>query len=267
MIIVTGSEGYIGSHLTRLFNESLGFPYVGLDRRAGLDILSPEGKVQFETLAKTAETVIHLAAQPRIPASWTNTSNYIRDNIELTEYVARICAENKCHLIFASSSSVYGNGDGPLNPYSWTKLSAEDIVKIYGDTLDLNYTIVRIFTTYGNNGPLVIDKWINQAKNNQPITLRGTGNQRRDFIHVEDVAYALAKTVESLPYNLVIDIGTGQNYSLNELVGLFNSEIIVEDELTGYAQATLADTREAEKYLGWYAKHTLPDWIKTNLSK
>jgi len=265
-MIITGSEGYIGSHLIELFKESK-FPYTGLDRKSGLDILSEEGRRNFEALAKTAETVIHLAARPRIPASWTNTADYIRDNIELTEYVARICAENKCHLIFASSSSVYGNGDGPLNPYSWTKLAAEDIIKIYGDTLGLHYTIARIFTTYGNNGPLVIDKWISQANNGEPITLRGTGNQRRDFVHVEDVAYALAKAAIATPCNIVMDIGTGQNYSLNELVGLFDCEIIVENELAGYAQATIADTREAKKYLGWSATHTLPDWIKSNLSK
>jgi nucleoside-diphosphate-sugar epimerase len=164
-IIITGSEGYIGTTLKKVLDRH-GVPHVDFDRKLNYDLLSPEGQAEFEHFAGGASTVIHLAARPRIPPSWTETADYIRDNIQLTEYVARVCAEKGCHLIFASSSSVLGNGDGPLNPYSWTKKSCEDIIKIHNPA----HTILRIFTTYGNNGPLVIDKWVDQYKRGELIT-------------------------------------------------------------------------------------------------
>lgn len=262
--IITGSDGYIGTNLKQVFDKHEK-PYVGLDRKSGPDLLSAEGRDLFEECVSTADVVIHLAAMPRIPPSWENTETYIRDNIQLTEYVARVCAEQGCHLIFASSSSVTGDGQGPLNPYSWTKKSAEEIIKIYGQD-SLKYTIARIFTTYGNNGPLVIDKWIKQHNSNEPITLKGDGEQRRDFIHVEDVAEALYQLYLQKPQDATVDIGTGTNYSLNEISKYFGNIIERQDEPLGYAKETLANILETEKHLNWRARYTLRDWIKTVLN-
>jgi UDP-glucose 4-epimerase len=264
-IIITGSEGYIGTNLKKLLNRQ-GVPYIGFDRKLNYDLLSPLGQAEFEHFAGGATTVIHLAARPRIPASWSDTQQYVRDNIELTEYVARVCAEKKCHLIFASSSSVYGNGDGPLNPYAWTKQSSEDIIRIYGNN-DLEYTICRLFTTYGNDGPLVLDTWLRQTKQGQAITLRGNGSQARDFIHVEDVANALYVLSIKKPYNITLDIGTGASHTLNSLANLFPGKVVQEPELEGYAHSTRADAELTKALLEWEPAHSAMSWIRSSLDK
>jgi UDP-glucose 4-epimerase len=261
--IITGSDGYIGSNLSQVFKKHKS-PFIGLDRKSGPDLLSAEGRKLFEEHATTAGTVIHLAARPRIPPSWTETSDYIRNNIELTEYVARVCANTGCRLIFASSSSVYGDGNGPLNPYSWTKQVGEDIIKLYGKN-NLKYTICRIFTTFGNNGPLVLDKWLAQKRSGQSIVLRGDGSQSRDFIHVEDVADVLYSCYLAKLDGETIDIGTGVTHSLASLAKFYNTEIIQEPELVGYAHSTKADANYTKALLNWTPALPVVTWIKSSL--
>jgi UDP-glucose 4-epimerase len=266
-IIVTGSDGWIGKHVCQQLDQ-LDIGYYGFDRKTNYDLISPEGRREFQFALTDVDAVIHLAARPRIPLSWGSTSAYIKDNIELTEYVAQMCATFGVHLVFASSSSVYGDGAGPLNPYSWTKQSGEQIIEAYSRSMDLNYTICRIFTCYGEDAPygdkgLVIGNWLHSSLNGKPILLRGGGQQRRDFVHVDDVADALIRTAGYKPKNVTLDLGTGQNWSLEELAPLFNCPIVTEQELLGYAKDTCANTTQAKELLGWSATRLIPDWIKT----
>jgi len=261
--IITGSDGYIGTNLSQLFNKH-NRSFVGLDRKSGPDLLSAEGKDLFEECASTADVVIHLAARPRIPPSWVDTTAYIRDNIELTEYVARICAEQGCHLIFASSSSVYGNGTGPLNPYAWTKKAGEDIIRIYGEK-GLSYTICRLFTTFGNNGPLVLDKWLKQSLAGEPITLYGDGTQSRDFIHVEDVADALYSAYLAKLDKETLDVGTGKAHKLQDIADWYGNEIIRGPAQEGYAHSTQAKAQRTMELLNWAPKRPVISWIRSGL--
>lgn len=261
--IITGSDGYIGTNLSQVFKKN-NQPFVGLDRKSGPDLLSAEGRDLFEECAVTAGVVIHLAARPRIPASWTETADYIRNNIELTEYVARVCSEQNCHLIFASSSSVYGDGAGPLNPYAWTKKAGEDIIRMYGQD-SLKYTICRIFTTFGNDGPLVLDKWVKQSLSGKPITLFGDGSQSRDFIHVEDVADALYSAYLAKLDGETLDIGTGKSHKLGDLVDWYGNEVIREASQIGYAHATQAKAQRTMELLNWAPKRPVISWIRSSL--
>lgn len=265
--IVTGHRGWIGRHVCRLLDER-GIKYQGFDRKINYDLNSPEGHREFEYALTDADAVIHLAARPRIPASWASPADYIKDNIELTEYIARTCPMFGVPIVFASSSSVYGNGDGPLNPYSWSKLAGEQILETYGRSLNLNYKICRIFTCYGEDAPhgdkgLVLGNWLHAKLNNKPILIRGSGDQRRDFVHVTDVARALIIAARSKAPSFTIDLGTGENHSLNEIAEMFGCEIVREHELCGYATHTLADPIPAVKMLGWTANHNLPEWVAT----
>jgi UDP-glucose 4-epimerase len=271
-IIVTGSDGWIGRHVcAQLDAEGIG--YYGFDRRSNYDLNSPEGRREFQYALADADAVIHLAGRPRIPLSWGSIPLYLKDNVELTEYVAQMCATFGAHLVFASSSSVYGDGNGPLNPYSWTKQAGEQIIETYSRSLGLKYTICRIFTCYSEDAPygdagLVIGNWLHSALNGKPILLRGNGEQSRDFVHVDDIARALILAVKKAPPYTIIDLGTGQSWSLAEIAPLFNCPILTEQELLGYAKETRADTTQAKQLLGWSATTLLPDWIKSlNLGK
>jgi len=128
-ILITGHRGWIGRNFTKILDDQ-SIEWVGIDRLEGEDLL--EDITPFYKKIKDIDIVVHLAATARIPPSWISSDHYRNNNVGVTDQIARICAENKKHLIFASSSSIYGNGEGPLNPYSWTKLASEQSIQMYG---------------------------------------------------------------------------------------------------------------------------------------
>ena len=243
----------------------MGVEYMGLDRIDGNDLL--KNIEPFRKKLEHCDVVVHLAATPRIPHSWKLSDHYRDNNVGVTDQIARLCAERNKYLVFASSSSVYGDGQGPLNPYSWTKLAGEQSIEMYGRSKNLQYTIARIFTNYSENDPsgLVISRWIQQYKSKEPITLRGTGEQSRDFIHVADTCKALLAICQQKPAGKTLDIGTGHAYKLKEIAELFGTCIVYEPELTGYAVNTLANTSRTQQFLDWTAETNLTEWIRSRV--
>ena len=263
-ILVTGHCGWIGSNFVRLLDDH-NIAWTGIDAKEDEHLSLDMGV--FLDKVRECNIVVHLAATPRIPASWLYPDHYRINNVDVTDMIARICAEQGKYLVFASSSSVYGNGDGPLNPYSWTKMAGEESIKMYGRSRSLQYTIARIFTNYGEDDQsgLVISKWLECYRNRDPLTVRGSGAQTRDFIHVSDTCQALLAICRKQPLNQILDIGTGFRYRLIDLAKLFNSTILFEDELAGYAKDTQADTARAQQELGWKSSINIVDWIQNQL--
>lgn len=263
-ILVTGHLGWIGSNFTKLL-DTHGIDWIGIDRVEGEDLLLD--MQPFLDKVSECDIVVHLAATPRIPASWENADHYRDNNVGVTDQIARICAEQGKYLVFASSSSVYGDGAGPLNPYSWTKRAGEESIKMYGRSKELQYTIARIFTNYGEDDAsgLVISKWLECYRNGEPLTVRGTGNQTRDFIHVSDTCSALLAICQQQPVNKTIDVGTGFRYKLIDLADMFKCPILFEPELDGYATDTQANTVFTQLDLDWQPKINIVDWIKAQL--
>ena len=262
-ILITGHRGWIGSTLTS-FLDRQGVSWMGHDYDEG--DLKTHLSVFREKL-QHCHTVVHLAATARIPPSWQRADHYRENNVGVTDQIARVCAEENKYLIFSSSSSIYGDGQGPLNPYAWSKLAGEQSIEMYGRSKGLRYTILRFFTNYGGVNPdsLVIGKWLRCYKQRQPILLRGTGEQSRDFIHVEDTAEAVYRCVNKRPYGEKLDIGTGVSYKLADIARLFESNIITEPELMGYSFSTRANIDYTKDCLNWYPKQDLMNWIKNEL--
>lgn len=263
-ILVTGHLGFIGTNFTKLL-DSQNIHWIGIDRKSGEDLLS--NIEPFTQKVADCDIVVHLAATPRIPLSWESPDHYRDNNIGVTDRIARICAEQGKYLIFASSSSVYGDGDGPLNPYAWTKVAGEESIKMLARSLGLKYTIARIFTNYSehDSSGLVISKWLDNYKNNKPLVLRETGKQSRDFIHVTDTCRALLAMCSARPENLCLDIGTGISIKLKDIVELFDVDYITEPELLGYAKSTCADIEFTQLHLNWEPKINLLNWIKEQI--
>jgi UDP-glucose 4-epimerase len=263
-ILITGHRGWIGSNFTQLLDQHK-IEWIGIDRVDGEDL---QKDIQpFLRKIRYCDTVVHLAATPRIPPSWKMADDYRNNNIGVTDQIARLCAEQGKHLIYSSSSSVYGNGSGPLNPYSWTKLAGEESIEMYGRSKGLNYTNLRLFTNYGEDDPsgLVIGKWLKQKKLNENIVVRGTGEQSRDFIHVTDTARALLACCQQKPNKITLDIGTGISHKLIDVARAFKGNIVFEPELEGYATDTMADCAETHLYLPWKAQINLIDWIQSQI--
>lgn len=264
-ILVTGHLGWIGKNFTKILDDKK-INYQGIDRDV-CDLTRSFG--HFRERLQECDTVVHLAATPRIPGSWVNPDWYRNNNVGVTDRVARACAENGKYLVFASSSSVYGNGQGPLNPYSWTKLAGEQSIEMYGRSMDLNYTIARIFTNYGEDDKsgLVIGKWLNLHRTGQPLTVRSQGQQSRDFIHVSDTAQALLAICHSKPQQKILDIGTGKSIKLLDIAAVFNRVITFEPELIGYAEKTCANLKQTQQHIDWKPKLDLLAWLQEQLAK
>ena len=186
-------------------------------------------------------------------------------------------------VVYSSTSSAYGlvnqipnvetQPDDCLNPYSVSKVSGEKLCKMYSDLFGLETVVFRYFNVYGENQPTkgqyapVIGLFLKQRKNKEPLTIVPDGEQRRDFTHVSDVVSAnvLASTVKLETYGQVFNVGTGTNFSVNEIAKLISDDTVLINPRPGESRETLADITKTKKTLGWNPKVQLEDWIAQQL--
>jgi len=233
-ILVTGAAGFIGFHLARRLLQ-LGRRVIGFDnlsayydptlKQARLARLRPFTNFHFEQLdladrARTAElfaahrvgTVAHLAAQPGVRQSLADPHAYADANITGFLNVLEGCRHNGCpHLVYASSSSVYGanrvpfsttqNVDHPLNLYGATKKANELMAHAYAHLFGLPTTGLRFFTVYGPWGRPDMAVWLftEAILQGKPVRLFNNGNLRRDFTYIDDVIEAIVRLIDRPP--------------------------------------------------------------------
>ena len=230
--LITGSEGFIGTSLCKLFN-SKGIEFVGYDLVNG-DAIRDKLKLDKLFEAENFDIVIHLAALAGVRRSKEFTVDYETTNIIGTLNVVEMCKKYDCKMIFFSSSSVLGgnysehglNENDPYNPqsfYAITKMAGEFIIKQGG----IDYIIVRPFTVYGENGrkDMVIYKWINQIKAGKSVTFYGDGKTKRGYTYIEDLVqgvYELTK-IFTPETKLIIHLGGSEVITLKELFEIFEA--------------------------------------------
>lgn len=291
--LVTGAAGFIGSHLVdRLVYE--GHQVIAIDNESAesneqfywntgaenhiADVTDYE---QIKDLFKEVEFVFHLASDARIQASFENPLKSIEVNSIGTLNVLNASANENVHrVIFASTSSAYGNTlilpnketdkTDCLTPYAASKVLGENLCKIYNENYYVETIILRYFNVYGERQPgsgeyaTAIGRFFDQKKNNMPLTIYG-GAQRRDFTHISDVTNAnmLAMYTELDRHNTgkIYNIGTGKSFSILEVCGMISDQYEILPGRRGEATATQADITRAQKVLGWYPKVKLEDWI------
>lgn len=271
-ILITGDKGFVGSHLTKRLEN-----YVGYDLVDGFDL---RDAYQLESVFENhqIDTVIHMGALAGVRKSKLFPLDYIETNIRGTLNVVESCQRNKIkHLIFLSSSSVYGNQTPPnketdeLEPiamYGITKLAGELLVKHSG----VPYTIIRPFSLYGENGrkDQIHFKWINQIKEGKPITLFGDGSAKRGFTYVGDFVDGLLLLLKKGADNEIYNIGGHEIISINEVIDVFKDKL--DFEIDNYPAPkediaqNWADTSKIEK-LGYKPKVKFVDKLKEIINK
>ena len=278
-VLVTGGAGFIGQEVVKKLLVE-GYNVTVIDLKPMPPDMDHIKYIQADIVdvasclsaCEGQDYIIHLAAKARIPESFVNPSAYFLSNVVGTQnLLAAASAKKVKKFVYASSSSVYGNTPpphkpyhkpSPLNYYAMTKLFGEHLCKQFRNLYGIDYTILRLFTVYGDNQPsddkngLMIAKFARLAKEGLPLTVHGDGSARRDFIHVDDVANAFYVAMKSKVKNEVFNIGTEENISVNEVVDIlkkFISDIYVDYIPTpkGYAASTLADTSKTRKLMGW----------------
>jgi UDP-glucose 4-epimerase len=251
-VLVTGGLGYIGGYTVRellergwrvriLDNRYRSDPHLEAELVAlpGVEII--EGDVRYPHTVSAAmlgvEAVIHLAAIC-INKSVSAPTESLDVNLMGTQNVfAAAASEGVRRVVFASSASVYGNPRqlpmceddvlSPLTPYCIAKLAGEQMLNFYAQRSDISWAALRFFNVYGPGQPVdayytsVIVTFLKRLAAGQPPVIDGRGDQSMDFIHVSDVARALASTLDSphLP-NCALNIGTGHQTTIADLADL-----------------------------------------------
>ena len=260
--LVTGHCGYIGSKVFAKLKE-LGHEVRGIDLQEGMDVIHHLGDLgDFKP-----EYIFHLAAIPRVPYSMEFPEEVLENNvlstIRILEY-ARKCGAKR--VIYSSSSSVRGNGDGPTSPYGASKLIPEILCKNYSDVFSVDTVSLRYFNVYSEDqtvdGPYAtaIANWMHCVRRGARPYITGDGEQRRDMVHVSDVVSAniFCMQVSDTFNGRTVDVATGSNISLNEIEEIVKHHHpgVVFDrrpERAGDVRETKADT-EPLRALGWTAK-------------
>jgi UDP-glucose 4-epimerase len=278
-ILVTGGAGFIGTNLIkRLVKE--GHRVVSLDDyESGLRENHIEGvkyiKGDIETLLYLKgdfKLCYHLAALSRIQPSFEDPSETFRVNTLGSQVVAEWAILNNIKVVYSGSSSRWHNPQ--QSPYACFKHLGEEIFKMYKKVYDLDVEIARFYNVYGpheivdGDWAAVTGIWRRQVRNGQPITIVGDGEQRRDFTHVDDIVDALYKIgMSSEKHEDAWELGTGTNYSLNELYEMFKEKFWVESihipDQKGNYRVTLRENNDAIERLGWQPTDKLRKYINS----
>lgn len=274
-ILVTGSAGFIGSHLADLLIEQ-GHEVTGIDNLSTgkKENLNPEAKFIHgdirEKIAWNYDVVYHCAALPRIQPSIKDPIEAHDVNVNGTLNILEYCRRYKTKLIFSSSSSIF-KGDSlptgedspkdPKSPYSLQKWLCEQYIELYGKLYGLDYAILRYFNVYGERQltegayATVLGIFQKQRKANKPLTITNDGGQKRDFTHIKDIVRA---NLMALEWQGTFNIGTGKNYSINEIANLFGGDKIYVGARQGEVRATLCDNTKAREK-GWQSQYSLKE--------
>ena len=296
--LVTGGAGFIGSNLVdRLINdghEVIIFDNLSTGKKENIN---PKAKFfwvdishqsHFEdkninNFINKVDVIFHLAAKARVQPSIDDPISFNKVNVNGTLNLLNFAVKNNIkRFVFSSSSSVYGNTDtfptpensslNPMSPYALQKLIGEQYCKLFSEIHEIETVCLRYFNVYGNRQStegaycLVMGVFAQQLLNGEPMTVRGNGEQKRDFTYVDDVVEAnvlsatndemFTKDVKCRAFN----IGNGDNRSVNDIANLMggdkvNVEPVIEPKLT------LADNKKAYEILGWKPTMSLENWI------
>ena len=294
--IVTGGAGFIGSHIVEKLKQ-LDHMVVVIDNEysdndnfhwrkdtlnVNIDITDYKGLKKAFT---GADYIFHLAAEARIGPAIENPVNALNINTIGTCNVLQCAREvGAKKVLYSSTSSGYGLNEAPnvetqpddcLNPYSVSKIAGEKLCKMYTDLYGLNTIIFRYFNVFGERAPRkgqyapVTGIFLRQKAAGEPLTIVGDGEQRRDYIYVEDVANANVMAAISNPdddaYGQVYNVGSGKNYSVNEIASFISDDTINIPPRIGEARNSLANIDKIKKTFAWKPEVDVEQWIKTQL--
>lgn len=296
--LVTGGVGFIGSHIVETLVAN-GDTVTILDNFVTgkkENIHSVIDKIELiqgsindfdllRNLFKNKDGVFHQAALASVQESFVKPAEYHTVNVKGTENILKLAKEFGIKVVYASSSSVYGNPiripiheddpKNPINPYAQTKLDDENLAIKYSKE-GVRVIGLRYFNVFGERQSEqyagVIKKFLKRVRNNEPPIINGDGSQTRDFVYVGDVVNANILAMKSDVSCGFFNIGTNSTISVLELANLIisafglNLKPIHGPPMPGDVQTTRADISLAKKVLGWEPKTEIRQWLYDTIS-
>ena len=299
--LVTGAAGFIGSNLTDYLIQQ-GHQVVCVDNESADNekfhwngtTINVQGDITdykfMKNVFNKVDFVFHLAAESRLQPAIKNPIGTVEKNCVGTTVMLQCAREAGVkRFIYSSTSSGYGNNPWPnnedqpddcLNPYSATKVAGEKFCKMYYNLYGLETVVLRYFNVFGQRSPRrgqyapVIGIFRRQKEAGEPLTIVGDGSQRRDFVHVQDVARAnylasmmplknMAKFNGHDYTGEVFNVGSGKNYSIQEIADSISDDQTYISQRKGEMDTTLADITKIGEVIGWKPEIDVLEWIKS----
>lgn len=303
-ILVTGAAGFIGSHVCEYFIK-LGHNITGIDnfdnfypaefKKLNLTQLNQDEKFRFYEAdirdsralneiftAQNADVVIHLAAKAGVRPSIESIEDYydvnVNGTVSLLESMRR---HNVTRMLFASSSSVYGNNskvpfsetdrvDNPISPYASTKKSGELLCHVYCHLYNFSITCLRFFTVYGprQRPDLAIHKFTRLIQEGKPIPFYGDGSTSRDYTFIDDIVDGINCSLNHTDGYKIYNLGESKVITLKKMVEVIEDALQVKAILNrlplqqGDVSRTYADISRAKAELGYDPKYGFEAGIK-----
>jgi len=304
-ILVTGAAGFIGSHLSEALLEA-GYKVTGIDnfdsfyereiKESNLQIALKHPQFFFiegdagdqnllNAIPHKIDIVVHLAAKPGVLPSIKNPPAYIKNNIQLTNNLLEWMHKKEIKkLVFASSSSVYGNNakipfeekddvNEPISPYAFTKRTCELMNYTYHKLYGFDIINLRFFTVYGERQrpDLAIHKFVGSIINKKPITIYGDGKTARDYTYYADTVEGVIAAIKYVDQHNsvweIINLGNRSPVYLIDLVNIIAKKanvepvLIYEEMKPGDVNITYASIENANKILGYQPQTNLETGI------
>ena len=290
--VVVGGAGFIGSNIVdKLVEQNHEVIIIDNLSTGKMENVNPKASVEYIDISNVnecpnmveimsgADALFLLAAKARVQPSIENPVEYETNNTIGTLNVLKCASDAGVRrVVYSASSSAYGNTEklpskesdpiNPLSPYGAQKYYGEVMCKMFSEVYGLETVSLRYFNIYGerqNVGgayAMVIGIFADQKLRGEVMTINGDGEQRRDFTYVGDVVNAniLASQSEKVGNGEVINIGNGDNRSINDIADMIGGDRVNVDPVIEQ-NATLAYNSKAEKLLGWKPTLNIEDWV------
>ena len=287
--LVTGGAGFIGSHIVDAL-VARGDEVICIDDKSApqndkfywndaATNIAADIRNLHESLYHGVDVVFHLAARSRIQPTVNNPTECFLVNVIGTQQVLEMSRRAGVkRVVYSASSSYYGHASKPpfleyapkgcATPYSLSKWQGEEVCDLYTKLYGLSTISLRYFNVYGPREPLkgeyapVMGLFKRQKEAGQPMTIVGNGKQRRDFTHISDAVEANLLAAEKVDVTGPVNIGTGRNYSINDLAVMVGGDRLYIPERIGETRETLANNMRAREELGWSPKVNLEDYLR-----
>ncbi len=276
-ILVTGGAGFIGTNLIKelLANGhnvvSIDNYFTGNKENHQDGCLYYKYDLSYNYIRDDGDgydTIYHLAALARIQPSLKDPYKSIYNNFVSTLNVLEYARTKNIRFVYAGSSSFHHGLYE--SPYAWSKFSGEDLCKLYSSVYGIDTAICRFYNVYGQyqlekgTYATVMGIFENQFRNEEPLTIVGTGEQRRDFTHVDDIVDGLIKCSKQPFRGEIFELGSGVNYSINEITDMFGKDYPKKymPKRSGEYDVTLADYTLANKVLNWAPIKNIKTYIE-----
>ena len=289
--VVTGAAGFIRSHLTEALLAA-GHEVVAVDSYTDYydQAQKEENAASFDVarfdLAEDDlaldgfDGVFHLAGQPGVRSFGTVFEDYVRRNLLATQRVFESAARSRVRVVFASSSSVYGDAEryptpedaqpSPISPYGITKLGCEQLAYAYAKGFGLVAVALRYFTVYGprQRPDMAFARVVDALARGEAFELYGDGLQSRSFTYVADAVDATIGAMDRAQQGTLYNVGGGAEATMREAIATLEEvsgrslEVVERPAAAGDVRRTAADTQRIERDLGWRATPPLRDGLR-----